>query len=240
VAACHAWSVETPAGPQPGSPAQRGNRPVRPAARAPAWSPRADRPWDGAVARRWQGVVRDLEGVTGKASGKEERTRVHRNGGSTVRRCKRCRAAVFFGGEGLRWVATVGVGSCSTGEARGGEKIARNCRDWQLGKELTEEWRTAAVLGRNPQGRRGCRWPKAAVRVRGAVGKLERSREGVGEEWGWGDEWSSASGERATRRQRGRGERGGKKWGVSGVGVPRGAGVLWAWPRPMDDARQRW
>jgi hypothetical protein len=39
-------------------------------------------------------------GVTGKAPGKEERTGVHRNGGSTVRRCQRRRAAVFVGGEG--------------------------------------------------------------------------------------------------------------------------------------------
>jgi hypothetical protein len=46
-------------------------------------------------------------------------------------------------------VVTVGVGSCSTGEARG-EKIVRKCRDWQLGEQLTWEWRTAAMLGRNP------------------------------------------------------------------------------------------
>jgi hypothetical protein len=75
---------------------------------------------DGAVAcspaaRRWQGVAGDLEGVTGKVPGKEERAGVHRNGGSTVRRRKQRRAAVFVGGEG----APVGVGSCSTGEARG-------------------------------------------------------------------------------------------------------------------------
>jgi hypothetical protein len=45
--------------------------------------------------------------------------------------------------------------------------------------------------------------------VQGVVEKLGRSREGVEEEWGRGNEWSSASGERAARRQRGRGERGG-------------------------------
>jgi hypothetical protein len=38
------------------------------------------------------------------------------------------------------------------------------------------------------------------VQVRGAVGKLGRSRGGVGEEWERGNEWSSASGERAARR----------------------------------------
>jgi hypothetical protein len=53
-----------------------------------------------AVAGRWQGVARDLEGVTGKVPGKEERTGAHRNGRSTVRRCKRRRAAAFVGGEG--------------------------------------------------------------------------------------------------------------------------------------------
>jgi hypothetical protein len=41
-----------------------------------------------AVARRWQDVTGDLEGVTGKVPGKEERAGAHRNGGSTVRRCK--------------------------------------------------------------------------------------------------------------------------------------------------------
>jgi hypothetical protein len=71
---------------------------------------------------------------------------------------------------------------------QGGEKIVRNCGDWQLGEELIGEWRMAAVLGRNPRGRGGCRWPEAAVRVRGAVGRLGRSRGGVGGEWRWEDE----------------------------------------------------
>jgi hypothetical protein len=53
-----------------------------------------------AVARRRQGVAGGLEGVTGKAPGKEERTEVHRNDGSTVMRCQRRRAAAFVGGEG--------------------------------------------------------------------------------------------------------------------------------------------
>jgi hypothetical protein len=52
------------------------------------------------VAQQRQSVAGDLEGVTGKAPGKEERTEAHRNGGSTVRRCQRCRAAAFVGGEG--------------------------------------------------------------------------------------------------------------------------------------------
>jgi hypothetical protein len=49
-----------------------------------------------AVARRRQGVAGDHEGVTGKVSGKEERT--GRTG--TVRRCKQRRAAAFIRGEG--------------------------------------------------------------------------------------------------------------------------------------------
>jgi hypothetical protein len=64
-------------------------------------------------------------------------------------------------------------------ESQGGEKIVRKSRGWQLGEEFTGEWRTAAVLGRNPRGRVGYRWLEAAVQVRGAVGRLRRSRGGV-------------------------------------------------------------
>jgi hypothetical protein len=59
--------------------------------------------------------------------------------------------------------------------------------------------------------------------VSGAVGKLGRSREGVGEEWGREDE--------STRERLGgsaaEGKWGGKKVGVPSVGVPRGKGVPW-------------
>jgi hypothetical protein len=58
-----------------------------------------------AVARRWQGVARDLEGVTGKVPGKEEGTGAHRNGGSTVRGYQRRRAAAFVSWEGALVVA---------------------------------------------------------------------------------------------------------------------------------------
>jgi hypothetical protein len=135
-------------------------------------------------------------------------------------------------------VATTSVGSCSTGDARG-EKNARNCRDWQLGVELTGEWRTAAVLSQNPRGRVGCWWLEAAVRVRGAVGRLGRSRGGVGEEWKREDEWSSASGEQATWRQRDREGKRGKRWGSGCGGATRRGGCRGAWPRPVDGARQR-
>jgi hypothetical protein len=105
VAACHAQLAETPAGPWLGSPAQRG---YRPAARASAITTRrlcagqrgGVLSGGSAVAQRWQGVAGDLEGVTGKVPGKEERAGAHRNGGSTVRRHKRRRAASFVGGEG--------------------------------------------------------------------------------------------------------------------------------------------
>jgi hypothetical protein len=62
-------------------------------------------------------------------SGNEKRVGAHRNGGSTVRRRKRHRAAAFVSGEGAPVGGDGGCGSCSTREARG-EEIARNCRDW--------------------------------------------------------------------------------------------------------------
>jgi hypothetical protein len=81
------------------------------------------------VARRRQGVAGDLEGVTGKVPGKKERVGAHRNGGSTVRRCKQHRAAAFIGGEGA---PVGGDGGCGVLQHRRGkgEKIARNCRNW--------------------------------------------------------------------------------------------------------------
>jgi hypothetical protein len=48
-----------------------------------------------AMARRRQGVARDLEGTTGEVPGKEEGAGAHRNGGSMVRQRKRRRAVVF-------------------------------------------------------------------------------------------------------------------------------------------------
>jgi hypothetical protein len=61
-----------------------------------------------AGARRWQGVVGDLEGATGEVPVKEERAGAHRNGVPTVRRCKRRRAAAFNGGG----VALVVIDEC--------------------------------------------------------------------------------------------------------------------------------
>jgi hypothetical protein len=85
-------SAETPAGPRPGGLAQPSGekRHARPALKR-TQSARA-------VARWWQGVARDIEGATREVPGKEERARAHRNGVPTVRRCKRCRAAMINGG----------------------------------------------------------------------------------------------------------------------------------------------
>jgi hypothetical protein len=71
------------------------------------------------VARWRQGVAGDLEGVTGKVSGKEERAGAHRNGGSTVRRCKWRRAAAFVGGEGAPVVASGGDEVLQLGRGEG-------------------------------------------------------------------------------------------------------------------------
>jgi hypothetical protein len=54
--------------------------------------------------------------------------------------------------------------------------------------------------------------------VRGAVGKLERSREGVGEVWGRGDESTRERGASGSTAARQRGRKREEKRGVSGVG----------------------
>jgi hypothetical protein len=64
-------------------------------------------------------------GVTGKVPGKEERAGAHRNGGSTVRWCKRRRAAAFVGREGAPVVAGGGDEALQLGS----EGFARNFGD---------------------------------------------------------------------------------------------------------------
>jgi hypothetical protein len=112
-------------------------------------------------------------------------------------------------------------------ERQGGEKIVRTCRDWQLGEELTEEWPMAAVLGRNPRGRVGCRWLEAMVRDVGSGGEARvlerRGRRGV-ETGGRVEQRERGVSDSATAGQRGKEE---GKGGGPGVGVPRGAGVPW-------------
>jgi hypothetical protein len=51
--------------------------------------------------------------------GKKERAGAHRNGGSTVRRCKRRWAAAFIGGEGAPVVAGGGDESLQLGRGEG-------------------------------------------------------------------------------------------------------------------------
>jgi hypothetical protein len=54
-----------------------------------------------------------------EGAGKEERAGAHRNGGSTVRRCKRRRAAAFVGGEGPPVVAVGGDEALQLGRGEG-------------------------------------------------------------------------------------------------------------------------
>jgi hypothetical protein len=54
--------------------------------------------------------------------GKEERAGAHRNGGSTVRRCKRCRATTFVGGEGA---LVGGNGGCGVLQHRRGKRVRK-------------------------------------------------------------------------------------------------------------------
>jgi hypothetical protein len=72
-----------------------------------------------AVARRRQCVAGDLNGVTVKVPGKEERAGTHRNGGSTVRRCKWPRAAAFVGEEVAPMVAGGGDEALQLGRGEG-------------------------------------------------------------------------------------------------------------------------
>jgi hypothetical protein len=86
--------------------------------------------------------------------------------------------------------------------------------------------------GARPESARERGLPVARGGGLGAVGKLGRSTEGVGEEWGREDESTrerGASGS-AVARQRENGE--GKRWGAQAWGC-RGA-----WPRPAVIARQ--
>jgi hypothetical protein len=65
---------------------------------------------------------RDRERVTGKVPGKEERVGAQRNGGSTVRRRKRHRAAAFVGGEGA---SVGGSGGCGVLQHRRGKGVRK-------------------------------------------------------------------------------------------------------------------
>jgi hypothetical protein len=61
---------------------------------------------------------RRSRGGTGEVPCKEERTEAHRNGGSTVRWCKRRQAAAFVGGKGAPVVTGGGDEVLQLGRAR--------------------------------------------------------------------------------------------------------------------------
>jgi hypothetical protein len=183
-----------------------------------------------AVARRRQGVARDLEGVTGKVPGKEERAGAHRNGWSTVRRCKRRRAAAFISGDGAPVVAGGGDEALQLGRGEG-------VRDLQEISGIGSSGRSSPGSG----GRRRC---SVGIREGEGVAGGRRRRSECGERLGGsgareegsersGDDWSSVSGERAARRQRDIGERG-KRWGSRAWGCHTTRGCRGVWPRPAD------
>jgi hypothetical protein len=101
----------TPAGPRPGSPAQRGM--VR-------WRAHWRRCGGSTVAR----CCRRSRGGHGEGAGQ---------GGEDRGAPERRRAAAFVGGEGSPVVASVAEEVLQLGRGEGGEEIARNPRDWKLG-----------------------------------------------------------------------------------------------------------
>jgi hypothetical protein len=58
-----------------------------------------------------------------KVPGKEERAGAHRNGGSTVRRRKRCRTTAFVGGEGPPMGGDDGCGVLQHRRGKGVRKL---------------------------------------------------------------------------------------------------------------------
>jgi hypothetical protein len=85
----------------------------------------------------------------GKVPGKEERTRAHRNGGSTVRRYQRRWAAAFVSEEGAPVVAGSGDEVLQLGRVEG-------VRDLQ-------EISGIGSSGRNSPGSGGRRWCSAGI-----------------------------------------------------------------------------
>jgi hypothetical protein len=101
--------------------------------------------------------------VTPGKSGRVARTR------AVGRREESSGTAAFAGGEGAPVVVVECDEVLQLGGARG-EAIARNSKDWRLGEELTEKWRTVAALGWNPS--------------EGGASDGRRRWTGRGERWG--------------------------------------------------------
>jgi hypothetical protein len=184
------------------------------------------------MARRRQGVAGDLEGGHEEGAGQGGEGRAHRNGGSTVRQCKRRRAAKFVSGEGA---PVVTGGGDEVLQLRRGEGV----RDLQEISGIgclggAHRW-VADDGGARPESARERGLPVAGGGGPGAgsggeARALERSRSGLGtggrvehREWG-------ASGLVATRQRGKRRE----KVGVPGVGAPRGVGVPWGLAPPRE------
>jgi hypothetical protein len=167
VATCHARSTETPAGPRPGSPAQRGNRSARPAAaRAGTVTARGTVRWR---ARRW------LDGVStaarccrrsrgghgeGAEQGGEDRGAperrvngetvpttsgggVHRRGGGSGGH-RRVEEVLQLGrGEGVRKLQEIpGIGSSGKSSTRRGGRRRRSAeiREGEAGSGGRRRW----------------------------------------------------------------------------------------------------
>jgi hypothetical protein len=103
--------------------------------------------------------------------------------GTAGRRRRSFGVAAFIGGEGSPVVAGGGDEVLQLGRGEGVRDLQEIARIGSSGRSSQGRARTAAVLDRNPRGRVGCRWPEAVVWVRGAVGKLGRSKGWVREEW---------------------------------------------------------
>jgi hypothetical protein len=168
------------------------------------------------VARQRQGVAGDLEGVTRKASGKEERTRVHRNGGSTVRQCKRRRAVAFVGGEGAPVVADGGDEVLQLGRGEG-------VRDLQEISGIGSSGRSSPGSG----GRRRC---SAGIHEGEGAAGGRRRRSGCGVRWGSSgarEKESERSGDGGTSgAARQRGKRREKVGGPGRGGATRRGGAM--------------
>jgi hypothetical protein len=99
--------------------------------------------------------------------GKEERAGAHRNGGSTVRRCKRCWAVAFIGGEGAPVGGDGGCGVLQHWRGKGVRKLQENAGIGSSGRSSPESG--------------GRRWCSAGIREGEWAAGGWRRRSGCGE-----------------------------------------------------------
>jgi hypothetical protein len=170
--ACHARSVERPAGPWPSSPAEQ----TACAACCNARVPRAGRrsgilAGGSTVARQRQDVAGDLEGATGRVPSKEERAGAHWNGGSTVKWRKRRRAAVS-NGSGVASVVVDMRGGVLQHRCGRGKRVLAPIRGMVKLRWHHRRWGTAVTLGRSLARRRGSGSRKPARQTPGRWGSV--------------------------------------------------------------------